>query len=100
MVVTCCIPSLLHRTAQTAEVNCTPLSVVMTAGTPNLEIHPATRASAQTVAVVEDNGITSTHLVDLYIIVITQEWLPELTGSRPTRSTCMCVKRCVGTGIG
>ena len=46
-------------------------SVVMTTGTPNLEIQPATRASAQAVAVVEDRGITSIHLVVLSTMVIT-----------------------------
>ena len=54
-----------------AEVNWTPLSVVMAAGTPNLEIQPATKASAQAVVVVEVRGTTSTHLVDLSIMVIT-----------------------------
>ena len=48
---------------QTAKVNWTPLSVVMEAGTPNLDTHPATKASAQAVAVVEDSGKTSTHTV-------------------------------------
>ena len=67
------MPNLLQSTCQTAEVNCTPLSVVMTAGTPNLEIQPATRASAQAVAVVEDRGITSIHLVVLLTIVSTCE---------------------------
>ena len=71
MVVMCCIPSLLQRTSQTAEVNWTPLSVVMAAGTPNLEIQPDTSASAQADAVVEESGTTSTHLVLLSIIVMT-----------------------------
>ena len=65
------MPSLLQRTCQMAEVNWTPLSVVMAAGTPNLEIQPATKASVQAVAVVEVRGTTSTHLVDLSIMVIT-----------------------------
>ena len=43
----------------------------MAAGTPNLEIQLATKASAQAVAVVEVRGTTSTHLVDLSIMVIT-----------------------------
>ena len=65
------MPSLLQRTCQTAEVNWTPLFVVMAAGTPNLEIQPATKVSVQAVAVVEVRGTTSTHLVDLSIMVIT-----------------------------
>ena len=49
------MPNLMQSTCKMAEVNCTSLSVVMTAGTPNLEIQVATRASAQAVAVVEDH---------------------------------------------
>ena len=71
MVVTCWMPSLLQRTDQTAEVNCTPLSVVMMAGTPKRAIQPATKASAQATAVVEAKGMTSTHLVVLSMMVIT-----------------------------
>ena len=54
-----------------AEVNWTPLSVVMMAGNPKREIQPATRASAQAVEVVDERGTTSTHLVDRSLIVIT-----------------------------
>ena len=50
------MPSLWHNILHTADVNCTPRSVVMMAGTPNREIHPATKASAQSVAVVEVRG--------------------------------------------
>ena len=42
----------------------------MLAGTPNLAIYPITRASVQTMAVVEDKGITTTHFVDLSMMVI------------------------------
>ena len=73
-------------TAQTAEVKCTPLSVVMEAGTPNLAIQPAMKVSAQAVAVVEVMGNTSTQQVDLSMTVITRMWPPALTGSGPTRS--------------
>ena len=41
-----------------AEVNCTPLSVVLETGTPNQAIHLATNMSAQ--AVVQDSGKTYT----------------------------------------
>ena len=81
------MPNLLQSTCQTAEVNCTPLSVVMTAGTPNLEIQPATRASAQAVAVVEDRGITSIHLVVLSTMVSTWVKPSALAVRGPTRST-------------
>ena len=94
------MPSLLQRTCQTAEVNWTPLSVVMAAGTPNLEIQLATKASAQAVAVVEVRGTTSTHLVDLSIMVITCVWPSVLAVRGPTRSTCRWVNRQPGTGIG
>ena len=69
-MVMCLIPSLLQSTAQTAEVNWTPLSVVTVAGTPKRPIQPATNASAQAVAVVEERGITSTQRVDLSMKVM------------------------------
>ena len=100
MVVLCLMPSCWHRTAHTAEVNCTPLSVTMTAGTPKREIHPATRASAQAVAVVEERGIASTHLVERSIIVMMWVWPSELACRGPTRSTWMWENRCEGTGMG
>ena len=100
MVVLCLMPSRWHRTAHTAEVNCTPLSVTMTAGTPKREIHPATRASAQAVAVVEERGIASTHLVERSIIVMMWVWPSELACRGPTRSTWMWENRCEGTGMG
>ena len=83
----CCMPNRLQRTSHTADVNWTPLSVVMVAGTPNLDIQLATRASVQAVAVVEDRGTTSTHLVLLSIIVMTWVWSSELAVRGPTRST-------------
>ena len=56
--------------AQTAKVNWTSLSVVMEAGTPKLAIQPATKVSAQAVAV-EERGNTSTQRVDWSITVMT-----------------------------
>ena len=44
---------------QTEEVSCAPLSVVMTDGNPKLEIHEERSACAQTTAVIEDRGTTS-----------------------------------------
>ena len=58
-----------------SEVNCTPQSEVMMSGTPNREIQPATRVSAHAVAVVQDIGIASSHLVDL-----SREHVGETTG--------------------
>ena len=52
---------LMPRSEQTSnkEVNCAPLSVVMTDGTPKREIHEERSACAQTTAVIEDRGTTS-----------------------------------------
>ena len=49
--------------AQSAAVNCGPLSLVMVVGTPNLWIHPCSSAVAQSAAEVADIGIASGHLV-------------------------------------
>ena len=87
------MPSLWHSMLHTADVNCTPRSVVMMAGTPNREIHPTTKASAQAVAVVELRGSTSTHLVVLSMIVMTCVKPSALVVSGPTRSTWIWVKR-------
>ena len=81
------MPRRLQSTCQTAKVNCTPLSVVMTAETQNLEIQPATRASAHDVAVVEASGSTSIHLVVLSTMVSTWVKPSALAVSGPTRST-------------
>ena len=53
------------RAAQTAKVNCAPLSEVITAGTPNLATQWWSKARAQAMAVVEVKGMASGHLVDL-----------------------------------
>ena len=64
---------LMPRSEQTSnkEVNCAPLSVVMTDGTPKREIHEERSACAQTTAVIEDRGTTSGHLEVLSIMVRT-----------------------------
>ena len=69
---------LLAENLPDGHVNWTPLSVVMTAGTPNIAIQPATRVSVQAVAVIEERGITSIHLVVLSIMAITCVWPSEL----------------------
>ncbi len=77
-----------------------PQSEVMHSGTPNLATHVATKVSAQDEAEISLRGTASNHLVDLSIIV--RMWLkpPEETGRGPTRSTCTCVKRRHGIGMG
>ena len=47
------------------EVNWAPLSLVITAGTPNLEIHPWNMEEAHSAAEIPVRGIASGHLVDL-----------------------------------
>jgi hypothetical protein len=61
----CLTPSCFIKAAHTAEENCTPLSEVKEAGTPNLETQPLTNASAQSAVVVARSGQASAHLVDL-----------------------------------
>jgi hypothetical protein len=58
-----------HRAAQRADVNWAPLSEVMVAGTPNLEIQPVYRARAQSAGVMEESGIASGHRDVLSITV-------------------------------
>jgi hypothetical protein len=53
----------------TWDVNCVPLSDVITAGTPNLATQAAMRVSAQ-VAAISRTGVASSHLVDLSIMVM------------------------------
>ena len=88
-----------HSEDQRAEVNCGPRSEVMTAGTPNLEIHPWSRAAEQSAAVVLARGRASNHLVERSITV--NRWVNPLEeGKGPTRSTWMWEKRRCGTGRG
>jgi hypothetical protein len=61
--------SKLHRAAHKADVNWTPLSDVMVAGTPNLEIQPGKRTLAESAAVMEGSGIASSHQDVLSIMV-------------------------------
>ena len=65
------MPRIEQTSDQTEEVNCAPLSVVMTDGTPKREIHEERSACAQTTAVIEDRGTTSGHLEVLSIMVRT-----------------------------
>ena len=69
MVVICLIRKVLHKICHIAEVNWTPLSDVITSGTPKRAIHPLVRAAAQSVAVVFFNSTASGHLVVLSTMV-------------------------------
>jgi len=78
------------------EVIWAPLSLVITAGTPNLEIHPWNMAEAHSAADIPVRGIASGHLVDLSMHVKIK---PLDEGKGPTRSTCTCANLLKGTGI-
>ena len=77
------------------EVNCEPLSVVMTSGTPCWAIHPWFRASMTVSAAMSLIGKAAGHL----------EWRSTTVNrcEKPfdagivTKSACMCEKRFAGT---
>jgi hypothetical protein len=52
------------------EVNCVPLSEMITAGTPNLATQATMRVSAQVAVTMSHTGAASIHLVDLSIMVM------------------------------
>jgi hypothetical protein len=64
------MPSFLQRMDQTWEVNCVPLSDVITAGTPNLATQVVMRVFAQVAAAIFRTDVASSHLVDLSIMVM------------------------------
>ncbi len=83
-----------------AEVNCVPLSEVSCADTPNLDIQPAMRASAQLAAAMSRMGRASSQCVDLSTTV-NRYLLPQMAAGRgPTMSTWMWVKRLAGMAMG
>jgi hypothetical protein len=61
--------SRLHRAAHRADMNWAPLSEVMVAGAPNLEIQPVNRALAQSATVMEESGIATGYQDILSIMV-------------------------------
>ena len=65
MVVLCLILSREQMADHRDEVNWAPLSLVITAGTPNLEIHSWNMSEAHSTAEIPVRGIASGHLVDL-----------------------------------
>ncbi len=70
-----------------ADANCTPLSEVRRAGTPNRLTHPEKKAAAHSSVEVPQMGTASAHLVLLSTIVKRWEKPPLVAGSGPTRST-------------
>ena len=98
MVVLCLILSREKMADHRDEVNWAPLSFVITAGTPNLEIHPWNMAEAHSATEIPVRGIASCHLVDLSMHV--KRYVKPLDeGKGPTRSTCTCANLLKGTGI-
>ena len=88
MVVLCLILSREQMDDHKDEVNWGPLSLVITARTPNLEIHVEIPA----------RGIASGHLV--YLSMHVNRYVkPCEEGKGPTRSTCTCANLLKGTGI-
>ena len=85
VVVDAEIPREEHTPAQTEEVNCAPLSEVMTAGTPNLKIQLDKKMRAQNSAEIELNGATSCHQV-VRSIIVRGLLKPLLDGREPTMS--------------
>ena len=71
------------------EVKWVPLSLVITAGTPNLEIHPWNMVEAHSAAEIPVRGIASDHLVDLSMHV--KRYVKPLDeGKGPTSCMHMC----------
>ncbi len=98
VVCVCLMERRDQRAAQSEEVNCGPLLLVMMPGMPNRCIHPCRRAASQSAAVVEASGTASGQRVVLSTMVNMYEY-PEERGSGPTRSTWRCAKRRTGTGM-
>ena len=97
MVVLCLILSREQMADHRDEVNLASLSLVITAGTPIIEIHPWNMAEAHT-AEIPVRGIASGHLVDLSMHV--KRYVKPLDeGKGPTRSICTCANLLKGTGI-
>ena len=100
MVVMCLTPSCWQVAAQMDEVNWLPRSEVMMAGMPNLAIQLLIRASMQVSVSMEVMGMASSDLLDRSMMV-KRYWKPSLETVRgPTKSTWMCEKCWVGTGMG
>ena len=65
MVVLCLILSREQMAEHRDEVNWALLSLVITAGTQNLEVHPWNMVEEHSAAEITVRGIASGHLVDL-----------------------------------
>jgi hypothetical protein len=65
----CLICNKRHSEFQILEVSCSPLSDVMMAGTPNLQIHPENNAAATSATAVLARGSASIQQLVLFITV-------------------------------
>jgi hypothetical protein len=72
--------------AQRADENCTPLSDVSGAGTPNQETHPETKAAAHSSVAIPASGIASAQRVERSTTVNKYAWPLLERGRGPTRS--------------
>ena len=94
------MPRVEHSSSQTAEENCTPLSEVSAAGTPNRLTQLLKKAAAQLVVEVLTRGTASAHLVLLSTMV--SKWVqpPGEAGRGPTMSMCTWENRLTSSCIG
>ena len=92
------MPSSLHRSDQTEEVNWAPRSVVMVEGTPKREIQWRMKAEKTERAEVSASGIASGQRV-LRSTRVRTEVTPPLDFRGPTRSRWTWENLRTGTGI-
>ena len=88
MVCCCLIPNILFRFDHKDEVNCGSQFDVISASTPNREIHPRKKAFVQVGFFASGKGMASTHRVNRSIM-IKRYVIPSLGGSGQTKSTWM-----------
>lgn len=84
----CVIPSSLVSSANSADRNCLPRSIVTNVGTPKRDIQPVSNADATLGAVMSDKGMGSGQRVKRSIMVRQQRY-QLLTANGPTMSRLM-----------
>ena len=93
------IPKFFKVVVQVSEVNWVPRSEVTVAGTPNRATQLSMKAAVVVDAVISGSGAVSIHRV-VRSIIVKRYRKPLTTGRGPTISTCTCVNRNLGIGIG
>ena len=91
MVRCSCGPSSVHKAVHRFEVNCGPLSDVMSAGTPNRAMWCEMRARAHEAAVASVIGMASGHRV--YRLMIVNRYVIPREGGRGYRSCVVLLLR-------